>query len=159
MKCWATAKWWSRIWGHSSQLPGLAGISVLASGAVALIYNPAGPGDGVWRTGSCLVWRYLKPAQSAQAAPVDTLVTVENEIPLVLVVDDSITVRRVTQRLLKREGYRVTLASDGLDALERLRGRKADGGALGYRDAAHGRIRPGSQHSSRCAGAIYPSSS
>jgi len=41
-------------------------------------------------------------------------------IPLVLVVDDSITVRRVTQRLLQREGYRVTLAADGLQALERL---------------------------------------
>jgi chemosensory pili system protein ChpA (sensor histidine kinase/response regulator) len=42
------------------------------------------------------------------------------QIPLVLVVDDSITVRRVTQRLLQREGYRVTLAADGLQALERL---------------------------------------
>ena len=40
--------------------------------------------------------------------------------PLILVVDDSLTVRRVTQRLLVREGYRVTLAKDGLDALERL---------------------------------------
>jgi len=40
--------------------------------------------------------------------------------PLVLVVDDSLTVRRVTQRLLVREGYRVTLAKDGMDALERL---------------------------------------
>ena len=37
-----------------------------------------------------------------------------------LVVDDSLTVRRVTQRLLVREGYRVALAKDGLDALERL---------------------------------------
>ena len=35
-------------------------------------------------------------------------------------VDDSITVRRVTQRLLQREGYRVALANDGLHALERL---------------------------------------
>jgi chemosensory pili system protein ChpA (sensor histidine kinase/response regulator) len=43
-----------------------------------------------------------------------------NDVPLVLVVDDSITVRRVTQRLLKREGYRVALAIDGLQALERL---------------------------------------
>ena len=40
--------------------------------------------------------------------------------PLVLVVDDSITVRRVTQRLLQREGYRVALAADGLQALARL---------------------------------------
>ena len=34
--------------------------------------------------------------------------------------DDSLTVRRVTQRLLVREGYRVALAKDGLDALERF---------------------------------------
>jgi chemosensory pili system protein ChpA (sensor histidine kinase/response regulator) len=40
--------------------------------------------------------------------------------PLVLVVDDSLTVRRSTQRLLVREGYRVALAKDGLDGLERL---------------------------------------
>ena len=37
-----------------------------------------------------------------------------------LVVDDSITVRRVTQRMLLRDGYRVAMASDGLQALERL---------------------------------------
>jgi chemosensory pili system protein ChpA (sensor histidine kinase/response regulator) len=42
------------------------------------------------------------------------------QAPLVLVVDDSLTVRRVTQRLLVREGYRVTVAKDGLDALEKL---------------------------------------
>ena len=41
-------------------------------------------------------------------------------MPLILVVDDSITVRRVTQRLLQREGYRVSMAADGLQALERL---------------------------------------
>jgi chemosensory pili system protein ChpA (sensor histidine kinase/response regulator) len=40
--------------------------------------------------------------------------------PQVLVVDDSLTVRRVTQRLLLREGYRVLLARDGLEALEIL---------------------------------------
>ena len=53
----------------------------------------------------------LLPSESARSAPA---------APLVLVVDDSLTVRRVTQRLLVREGYRVTLAKDGLDALERL---------------------------------------
>ena len=44
----------------------------------------------------------------------------EPDVPLVLVVDDSLTVRRVTQRLLAREGYRVILAKDGLEALESL---------------------------------------
>jgi chemosensory pili system protein ChpA (sensor histidine kinase/response regulator) len=42
--------------------------------------------------------------------------------PLVLVVDDSLTVRRVTQRLLERTGFRVMLAKDGLDAMEKLSG-------------------------------------
>jgi chemosensory pili system protein ChpA (sensor histidine kinase/response regulator) len=42
--------------------------------------------------------------------------------PLVMVVDDSLTVRRVTQRLLDREGYRVLLAKDGMDAMEKLSG-------------------------------------
>jgi chemosensory pili system protein ChpA (sensor histidine kinase/response regulator) len=37
-----------------------------------------------------------------------------------MVVDDSLTVRRVTQRLLAREGYQVVLAKDGVDALEQL---------------------------------------
>ena len=37
-----------------------------------------------------------------------------------MVVDDSLTVRRVTQRFLTREGYQVMLAKDGVDALEQL---------------------------------------
>jgi len=40
--------------------------------------------------------------------------------PLVLVVDDSITIRRVTERLLGRNGYRVATAKDGLDAMAQL---------------------------------------
>ncbi|MDM0054356.1 Hpt domain-containing protein [Variovorax fucosicus] len=107
-----------------SRLPGMAGISVLASGAVALIYNPvalaAVHGDQA---------RSLQGTAAPGAAPradaqVNLPVEVESQtppvVPLVLVVDDSITVRRVTQRLLQREGYRVSLAADGLQALERL---------------------------------------
>src|SRR5260221_11499158 len=37
-----------------------------------------------------------------------------------LVVDDSITVRRVTQRLLERNGMRVLTAKDGVDAVSLL---------------------------------------
>ena len=40
-----------------------------------------------------------------------------DERPLALVVDDSITVRRVTQRLLERHGVRVVTAKDGVDAI------------------------------------------
>jgi chemosensory pili system protein ChpA (sensor histidine kinase/response regulator) len=39
---------------------------------------------------------------------------------LVMVVDDSLTVRKVTQKLLLREGWEVVLAKDGIDALEQL---------------------------------------
>jgi chemosensory pili system protein ChpA (sensor histidine kinase/response regulator) len=106
-----------------SRLPGLAGMSMLASGAVALIYNPvalaAVYGAQVPQWISTQVQDSdLATGDSAAAAAVPVLAA--STVPLVLVVDDSITVRRVTQRLLQREGYRVTLASDGLQALERL---------------------------------------
>ena len=37
-----------------------------------------------------------------------------------MVVDDSLTVRKITGRLLAREGYHVVTAKDGVDALEQL---------------------------------------
>jgi chemosensory pili system protein ChpA (sensor histidine kinase/response regulator) len=43
-----------------------------------------------------------------------------------MVVDDSLTVRKVTQRLLEREGYRVLLAKDGVDALEQMQETRPD---------------------------------
>ena len=105
-----------------SRLPGLVGMSVLASGAVVLIYNPV-----------ALASLYGEAARRVQA----TAMSLDADggagldasgaygvpaalEPLILVVDDSITVRRVTQRLLHREGYRVALAGDGLQALELL---------------------------------------
>jgi chemosensory pili system protein ChpA (sensor histidine kinase/response regulator) len=110
-----------------AQLPGLAGISVLASGAVALIYNPvalaAVYGDQA-RQLHKLVDIATPDAAGSSTSAAPGAIGVVNQVPLILVVDDSITVRRVTQRLLKREGYRVALASDGLDALEKLQEEK-----------------------------------
>jgi chemosensory pili system protein ChpA (sensor histidine kinase/response regulator) len=40
--------------------------------------------------------------------------------PLVLIVDDSLTVRKITSRLLVREGFKVATAKDGVDALQVL---------------------------------------
>ncbi|KAF7277641.1 hypothetical protein GWI33_002945 [Rhynchophorus ferrugineus] len=37
-----------------------------------------------------------------------------------MVVDDSVTVRKVTSRLLERHGYDVVTAKDGVDAIEKL---------------------------------------
>ncbi len=109
-----------------SRLPGLAGMSVLASGAVVLIYNPVALATVY---GAQMEAGVAAPLLEG-AAPADTVagggrsealaLAAPPQVPLVLVVDDSITVRRVTQRLLVREGYRVALAADGLQALERL---------------------------------------
>jgi chemosensory pili system protein ChpA (sensor histidine kinase/response regulator) len=133
-----------------SRLPGLAGMTVLASGAVALIYNPVAlatvygaqaramsfdPAQphalesqavSASQMGSLEITDAVPRSLSGDAQPVVPLVPANPAsispptVPLVLVVDDSITVRRVTQRLLQREGYRVTMAADGLQALERL---------------------------------------
>ncbi len=134
-----------------SRLPGLAGMTVLASGAVALIYNPVALATVYGAQARAMSFDPAQPHALEQAAgssqfgaldpsisdaqprelsgnatPVVPLVPANPAsispptVPLVLVVDDSITVRRVTQRLLQREGYRVTMAADGLQALERL---------------------------------------
>ncbi len=101
-----------------SRLPGLAGVTLLPSGGVALIYNPVALAAVYANTAHELAALGLAPAlpdQIQEPAPADA-------IPLIMVVDDSLTVRRVTQRLLTREGYRVVTAKDGLDALEQLAG-------------------------------------
>ncbi|KQP43967.1 Hpt domain-containing protein [Pseudorhodoferax sp. Leaf274] len=99
-----------------ARLPGLSGMSVLASGAVLLLYNPVALAavygvmarqaqhEHALRNGDG------SPAADPTVAPA----------PLVLVVDDSVTVRLATQRLLQRAGYRVALAADGLQALAQL---------------------------------------
>ena len=130
-----------------SRLPGLAGMTVLASGEVILIYTPvalatisgerarqfaatASRGEGLppRRAGAgAEAGRLLAEAVGSGQADGDPVASVQAQAPsgamaapLVLVVDDSITVRRVTQRLLQRQGYRVALAADGLQALDRL---------------------------------------
>ena len=113
-----------------SRLPGLAGMSVLASGAVVLIYNPVALATVYGEQVRAMAAAAPAAAVGAESAPAGgnsgvgaqapTAQAVGSQVPLVLVVDDSITVRRVTQRLLQREGYRVALAADGLQALERL---------------------------------------
>jgi chemosensory pili system protein ChpA (sensor histidine kinase/response regulator) len=45
---------------------------------------------------------------------------VTRTVPLVMVVDDSLTVRKITTRMLTREGYEVATAKDGVDALQQL---------------------------------------
>uniref|UniRef100_UPI0025EAC584 ATP-binding response regulator n=1 Tax=uncultured Pseudacidovorax sp. TaxID=679313 RepID=UPI0025EAC584 len=104
-----------------SRVPGLVGITVLASGAVVMIHNPVVLGTlhgGQARRRQRLPVERPAPDATSQEGRVSA------QVPLVMVVDDSITVRRVTQRLLQREGWRVALAADGLQALELLQGER-----------------------------------
>ena len=109
-----------------ARLPGLAGMSVLASGAVVLIYNPVALASIYGEQAKALSADSAEPHMleaAGEATEVKTPQLVKAavaQVPLIMVVDDSITVRRVTQRLLLREGYRVVMAADGLQALERL---------------------------------------
>jgi chemosensory pili system protein ChpA (sensor histidine kinase/response regulator) len=107
-----------------SRLPGLVGMSVLASGVVVLIYNPVALATVYGEQARQFMLNAAQAAGDASMAPLAALMAAAAQAPLVLVVDVSITVRRVTQRLLKREGFRVALANDGLQALERLQEEK-----------------------------------
>ncbi|MDO8931350.1 MAG: response regulator, partial [Rhodocyclaceae bacterium] len=91
-----------------ARIPGIGGATVLGDGAIVLIVNP------VVLAGSA------PPASPAPVPAVAAPVTEAAAPPTVLVVDDSLTVRKITGRLLAREGYRVLTAKDGVDALEQL---------------------------------------
>jgi chemosensory pili system protein ChpA (sensor histidine kinase/response regulator) len=84
-------------------LPWVSGGTVLSDGRVVLIVNPLP-----------LVQR------AAASAAVPVIEREEITLPEVMVVDDSLTVRTITGRLLAREGYQVVTAKDGVDALEQL---------------------------------------
>jgi chemosensory pili system protein ChpA (sensor histidine kinase/response regulator) len=86
-----------------SSVPGVAGATILADGRVVTILDvPALVAERARRA--------LLADLAARASAEDTRETV-------MVVDDSITMRRVAERLLTRNGYRVITAKDGLDAI------------------------------------------
>ena len=90
---------------------GLVGMTVLASGAVVLIYNPVALSNVYGEQARQLSLARQQQADDAatDVAGIDgvgaalAVAPAVAQVPLVLVVDDSITVRRVTQRLLQRE--------------------------------------------------------
>lgn len=93
------------IGAQLSRVVGIAGATVLGDGQVVLILNPVALASRV----PVLNMQSVAPLATTRLAP-----------PTVMVVDDSLTVRKVTSRLLAREGYQVILAKDGVDALEQL---------------------------------------
>ncbi|HVK54091.1 MAG TPA: Hpt domain-containing protein [Burkholderiales bacterium] len=89
-----------------SRLLGIAGATVLGNGQVVLILNPV-----------LLGGRQEGPTVEALEPKREAIIT---KTPIVMVVDDSLTVRKITSRLLLREGYQVVTAKDGVDALQQL---------------------------------------
>lgn len=88
-----------------ARLPGIAGATVAGNGTVILIINPIAFSQRM------SVARKAKKIAVAEAV---------RAVPLVMVVDDSLTVRKITGRLLTRAGYQMVTAKDGVDALEQL---------------------------------------
>ncbi|MDD1003878.1 Hpt domain-containing protein [Pseudomonas sp. TNT2022 ID642] len=83
---------------------GVSGATILGDGRVVLILDLLAP----------------IRAMQARIAPTPTLPEIDSEPQkplLVMVVDDSVTVRKVTSRLLERHGMNVLTAKDGVDAM------------------------------------------
>jgi len=95
------------------RVPGISGATILGDGRVVVILDlPA------------LMRKHQRGALSVD----DTKpVAVDDERPLlVMVVDDSITVRKVTGRLLERHGMNVLTAKDGVEAIALLQEHQPD---------------------------------
>jgi chemosensory pili system protein ChpA (sensor histidine kinase/response regulator) len=86
-----------------SSIRGISGATILGDGRIVVILDIGALVRAEWR---------------GRAQPVAREKT--DRRTFVMVVDDSITVRRVTQRLLERNGMRVITARDGLDAVTLL---------------------------------------
>jgi chemosensory pili system protein ChpA (sensor histidine kinase/response regulator) len=88
-----------------SSIRGISGATILGDGRIVIILDVGALVRSEWRS------RPLAEAQTRDR---------EDKRVFALVVDDSITVRRVTQRLLERNGMRVMTAKDGMDAVSIL---------------------------------------
>ncbi|MDE2196791.1 MAG: Hpt domain-containing protein, partial [Gammaproteobacteria bacterium] len=97
-----------------SNIRGISGATILGDGSILLILDVTA------------LTRGLVHVEEVSAEVVDREVPQEDTRIFAMVVDDSITVRRVTQRLLERYDMRVLTAKDGVDALALLQENKPD---------------------------------
>jgi chemosensory pili system protein ChpA (sensor histidine kinase/response regulator) len=96
-----------------ARVSGISGATVLGTGEIVLIINPvqlASRAD-IPKFDPRNDERAVGDRPRAHVAPVSTQ-------PLVMIVDDSLTVRKITSRLLQRAGFAVSTARDGVDALQ-----------------------------------------
>ncbi|MDR2112944.1 MAG: hybrid sensor histidine kinase/response regulator, partial [Candidatus Accumulibacter sp.] len=90
---------------------GVDGATVLGNGHVVLILNPVALSARAPAEAS---------ARLAEAPPEARPAAEPAAPPTVMIVDDSLTVRKITGRLMAMQGYQVILAKDGVEALEKL---------------------------------------
>ena len=115
-----------------ARMVGISGATVLGSGDIVLILNPLPLAQKMehemLRAPRLLQENSDTPQVTASSAVLGAVSEAATQQPvqglrrhhIVMVVDDSLTVRKVSQRLLLREGYQVVLAKDGIDALQQL---------------------------------------
>ncbi|KAF1715272.1 chemotaxis protein [Pseudoxanthomonas yeongjuensis] len=95
-----------------TSVPGIYGATITGDGSIVVILDVAP-----------LVRRHiLQPHLFVSETPAPE----ERRVPVVMVVDDSLTMRKVTGRVLERHNFEVTVARDGIEALERLEERVPD---------------------------------
>ena len=100
-----------------SSVRGVSGATILGDGNVVVILDlPA-----MIRSDILSERQRLASLEKAREAA-----RYEEQVTTVMVVDDSVTVRKVTSRLLERNGMEVVLAKDGLDAVAQLQDHKPD---------------------------------
>lgn len=103
-----------------ARLNGITGATILGDGEVVLILNPV-------QLAFANQKRFVanNGVNSTTVSPEDMSDLFAAQAT-VMVVDDSLTVRKVTQRLLNREGYQSVLAKDGVDGLRQLQDQVPD---------------------------------
>ena len=96
----------------ATSVTGVSGATIMPDGHVVLILDV--PSLVQERARRALLSQAVARLETARPG------TDAESHPLIMVVDDSVTIRRVTERLLLRHGYRVSTAKDGLDAISKL---------------------------------------
>jgi len=96
-------------------LPAISGATIMADGTVVLILDMGGLLGTEHRFVATGSREEVEQDESVDDA--DDESPEEADAPTVLVVDDSITIRKVTQRILARNGIEVATAKDGVDAV------------------------------------------
>jgi len=108
-----------------STVAGISGATILGDGRVVIIL------DLLSLIRAAHLQHEMQLAQQRRvdaqaAAPERTRAPAVREVPLIMVTDDSVTVRKVTGRFLERQGFEVVTAKDGMDAVAQLADIKPD---------------------------------